>query len=84
VEEGIDAEVHSNSKLNNGEPVKTACDPLILPRYCVNPQGEDNMSEKCDQREVDDFEKHRLSATEGGGGRLGEMDFVKLAYSSGV
>ena len=47
VEEGIDAEIYTNSELNDGEPVKTACDPLILPRYCVNPQGEDNMSEKC-------------------------------------
>ena len=63
--EGIDAEVNPNSELNNGEPVKTVCDPLILPRYRVNPQGEDDMSEKCNQRKVGDFKEHRLSATEG-------------------
>jgi len=65
VEEGIDAEVHSDSELNDGEPVKATCDPPVLPGYCVNPQGEDDMSEKCNQHEVGDFKEHRLSATEG-------------------
>ena len=65
MEEGIDAEVRSNSELNDGDPVKTACDPLILPRYCVYPQGEDDMSEKRNQREVGDFKEHRLLTTEG-------------------
>ena len=72
---GIHAEVHSHSELNDTESVKTASDPLVPSGYCVNPQGEDDMSEKCDQREIGDFKEHRLLATEGSV-RLGETGLM--------
>lgn len=61
----VHAEVHPYSELNGGEQIKAACDPLILPSYRVNPQGEDGMSQQCDQCEVRDFKEHRSPATEG-------------------
>ena len=67
MKEGIHAEVHSHSELEDTESIKTACDPLITPGYCIDPQGEDDMRKECDQREVGYFEEHRFPATEGGG-----------------
>ena len=65
MESGIHAEVHPHPELNDGESIKAGCDALVLPSYCVNPQGEDDVSEKCDKYEVGDFEEHSPSTTEG-------------------
>jgi hypothetical protein len=65
IERGIHAEVHPHPELNDSESIKAGCDPLVLLSYCVNPQGEDDVGEKCDKHEVGDFEEHSPSATEG-------------------
>jgi hypothetical protein len=65
MERRIHAEVQPHPELNDSKSIKADCDPLVLLSYCVDPQGEDGMGEKGDQREVGDFEEHSPSTTEG-------------------
>jgi hypothetical protein len=59
----VHTQVHSYPNLDYTDSIKDTCDPLVLPSYRVNPQGEDDMSGQCDNHEVSDFKVHRLLAT---------------------
>lgn len=48
MKERICTQVHSHPELEDCEPIKRSCDPLVLPGYRVNSQCEDGVSEKCD------------------------------------
>lgn len=79
----IYAKVHSYRKLHDGESRKRGCDPLVLPRYRIDPYCEDSMGEQCDQNEVNHFKERRPSATE----RERQHDqirSVRRSYSSSV
>lgn len=80
---GVEAEVTSHNELQDSKSVKATCDPLVLPRDCVNPQSQDDMGEQGDQCEVGDFEEHRPMAT-GVWGQLLKPNLRDGAYSSAV